>query len=228
MIRVFKHYLAYGVLLLGAIDFVLLMVAAEAGWSIRLWQLAGDFDPDAARLPNMLAFAFAMEAAMIAVGVYGVQSLQSVRISVARLLVAVGFGILLLSLLFFLFPPVSFWRSSLLYATLIAFLALAVTRGLLRDVLGGDRFKRRVLVLGAGPRAARVATSTVPTSPASPTICSSSAPARSCWRSRNGATRCRSTICFGSRRPESRSTISRASSSARPGGSISTASTLPG
>ena len=34
--------------------------------------------------------------------------------------------------------------------------------------------------------------STAPTSPACPTICCGSAPARSCWRSRNGATRCRS------------------------------------
>ena len=156
MIRVFKHYLPFAVLLLGAIDFVLLMVAAEAGWTIRLWQIAGEFDPESARLPNMLAFAFTMLAAMIAVGVYSVQSLQSVRIAVARLLVAVAFGILLLSLLFFLFPPVSFWRSSLLYATAFAFLALALTRALLRDLLGGDRFKRRIMVLGAGPRAARL------------------------------------------------------------------------
>ena len=41
MIRVFKHYLPYAVLLLGAVDFVLLMLAAEAGWALRLWQLEG-------------------------------------------------------------------------------------------------------------------------------------------------------------------------------------------
>ena len=156
MIRVFKHYLPYAVLLLGAVDFVLLMLAAETGWALRLWQYAGEFDPDAARLPNMLAFAFAMQGAMVAVGVYSVQSLQSVRIAVARLLVAVLFGILLLSLLFFLFPPVSFWRSSLLYATLIAIFTLALARALLRDLLGGERFRRRVMVLGSGPRAARI------------------------------------------------------------------------
>ena len=41
MIRVFKHYVPYAVLLLGLIDFALLMVAAEAGWTLRLWQLVG-------------------------------------------------------------------------------------------------------------------------------------------------------------------------------------------
>ena len=156
MIRVFKHYVTYAVLLLGVIDFLLLAVSAEAGWALRLWQYEGEFDPDAARLPNMLAFAVAVQGAMIAVGVYGVEALRSVRVAVARLLVAMGFGILLLSLLFFLFPPVSFWRSSLLYATATAIAALSLSRVLLRDLLGGERFKRRVMVLGAGPLAARV------------------------------------------------------------------------
>jgi sugar transferase (PEP-CTERM system associated) len=156
MIRLFKHYVAYAVLLLGAIDFVLLMLAAEAGWTIRLWQISGEFDTEAARLPSLAAFAVTMQAAMVAVGVYGVHALQSVRIAIARLLVAVAFGILLLSLLFFLFPPVSFWRSSLLYATVAGFFALALARILLSDLLGGERFRRRVLVLGAGPRALRI------------------------------------------------------------------------
>ena len=156
MIRVFKHYVPYAVLLLGAIDFALLVMAAEGGWSLRLWQMGGAFDPDAARLPNMLAFALAMQMAMVGVGVYGVEALQSVRFAVARLLVATMLGILLLSLIFFLFPPVSFWRSSLLYATWIALFAMAAVRGLLRNVVGGESFKRRVLVLGAGERAKRI------------------------------------------------------------------------
>jgi len=156
VIRVFKHYVPYGVLWLGAIDLVLLMLAVEAGWALRLWQITGDFDPETARLVNMAAFALAMQGAMVAVGVYRVEALQSVRIAVARLLVAVALGILFLSLLFFLFPPVSFWRSSLLYATGFALLWMFGIRALLRDLLGGERFRRRVLVIGAGSRAARI------------------------------------------------------------------------
>jgi sugar transferase (PEP-CTERM system associated) len=156
MIRVFKHYLPYAVLLLGTIDFVLLMLAAEAGWTLRLWQVAGEFDPDGARWPNMLAFTMALQGAMVAVGVYGVQALQSVRFAIARLLVAFAFGIMLLSLVFFIFPPVTFWRSSLLYATWMSLFGLAIVRALLRDLIGGERFKRRIMVLGAGTRGARI------------------------------------------------------------------------
>jgi sugar transferase (PEP-CTERM system associated) len=156
MIRVFKHYLPYAVLLLGLIDFALLMIAAEAGWTLRLWQLSGEFDPGRERLPNMLAFAGAMQVAMVAVGVYGAEALQSMRFAVARLLVAVGLGFLLLSLVFFMVPPVSFWRSSLLYAMWFAVFGMAAVRLALRGTLGSERFKRRLLVLGAGPRAERI------------------------------------------------------------------------
>jgi sugar transferase (PEP-CTERM system associated) len=156
MIRLFKHYVPYAVLLLGAIDFALLMVSAEAGWMLRLWQVAGEFDADASRLPNMLAFAAALQVAMVAVGVYGVPALRSVRFAIARLMVALALGILLLSVLFFIVPPVAFWRSSLLYATWFALIGMVAVRIALRDLLGGERFKRRVMVLGAGPRAGRI------------------------------------------------------------------------
>jgi len=130
MIRLFKHYVPYAVLLLGVIDFALLILSAEAGWSLRLWQLGGHVDPDVNRLPNLLAFAGTLQAAMVAVGVYSVTALQSIRFATARLVVAVALGILALSLVFFLLPPVSFWRSSLFYAMWIALIALVAARRL--------------------------------------------------------------------------------------------------
>ena len=156
MIRLFKHYVPYAVLLLGVIDFALLLLGAEAGWALRFWQVSGVFDAESAQLPSMIAFAVALQTAMVAVGVYGIQAIRSVRFAVARLLVAVGLGILLLSVLFFLFPPVSFWRSSLFYATLFALAGMIAVRTALRDTLGGERFKRRVMVLGGGARAKRI------------------------------------------------------------------------
>ncbi|WP_395612545.1 TIGR03013 family XrtA/PEP-CTERM system glycosyltransferase [Allosphingosinicella sp.] len=156
MIRLFKHYVPYAVLILGLVDFLLLVGAAEAGWSLRLWQLGGHVDPDVSRLPNLLAFAGTLQAAMVAVGVYSVSALQSIRFATARLVVAVALGIIALSLIFFVLPPVSFWRSSLFYAMWIALLLLFLSRVALKNVLGGERLKRRVLVLGAGARAARI------------------------------------------------------------------------
>ena len=45
MIRLFKHYVPHSVLMLGVIDFLLLLAAGEAGWLLRLWQISGTADP---------------------------------------------------------------------------------------------------------------------------------------------------------------------------------------
>ncbi|HYJ31447.1 MAG TPA: TIGR03013 family XrtA/PEP-CTERM system glycosyltransferase [Allosphingosinicella sp.] len=156
MIRLFKHYVPYWVLVLGALDALLLLGSAEAGWLARIWQLGGEVDPETARLPTLLIFVAAVQLAMVAVGVYRSEALLSLRIATARLVVALALGILFLSLVFFLFPPVGFWRSNLLYATMIALVALAAARLVLTHAIGGEALKRRVLVLGAGARAARV------------------------------------------------------------------------
>lgn len=157
MIRLFKHYIPYAVLLLGAIDLAVLLASCELGWSLRLWQAGLPHGAVADRLANMIVFAAALQAAMCAVGVYGAQALHSVRFATARLIVAFALGVLFLSLLFFVVPPIAAWRSSLLYATAIAFVLLVATRAILRELLGGERFKRRLLVLGAGRRAGRIA-----------------------------------------------------------------------
>ncbi len=156
MIRLFKHYVPHAVLLLGLVDIVLLMVTAEASWVLRAWQIGMAITPFTERLGPILTFAVAVEVAMVAVGVYGLEALQSVRFACVRLIVAVALGMIFISVLSFLFPGVTLWRSNALYAALIAPTLLTVSRMLLGTVLGSEAFKRRVLVLGAGPRAARI------------------------------------------------------------------------
>jgi sugar transferase (PEP-CTERM system associated) len=157
VVRLFKHYVPHAVLVLGLIDFALLMLAGEAGWLLRLWQIDADPDPDVGRLPHLLTFALTLMLAMIGVGVYSVDALRSMRIGTARLVVAVSLGVLLLALVFFLWPAVGFWRSNLLYAMILALIVLFAARLLAQRLLGLDAFKRRILILGAGPRAARLA-----------------------------------------------------------------------
>jgi sugar transferase (PEP-CTERM system associated) len=156
MIRLFKHYIPHAVLLLGAIDFLLLVLGAEAGWALRLWQIDTGYAPFGEGLLTLFVFAATMQIAMVSVGVYSPEAVLSVRFASARLVVALALGVLLLSLLYFMLPPIAFWRSSLLYSCLLALAAMIAARALLRGTFGGQALKRRVVVLGAGPRAARV------------------------------------------------------------------------
>jgi sugar transferase (PEP-CTERM system associated) len=156
VIRLFKHYVPHTLLLLGAIDFLVLLLSGEAGWSLRIWQLGIDAPSGFQRLPQILTFAITLEIALIGVGAYGIEALQSPRYAAARLCVAVSLGVLLLSLVFFILPPLAFWRSNLLYAMGFSMAGLMGVRMLLGRTLGSESFKRRVLILGAGPRAARV------------------------------------------------------------------------
>ncbi len=156
MIRLFKHYVPHAVLLLGLVDIVLLMVTAEASWVLRAWQIGMTITPFTSRLGPILTFAVAVEISMVAVGVYGLEALQSVRFACVRLIVAVALGMIFISVFSFLFPGLTLWRSNALYAALIAPTLLTISRMLLGTALGSEAFKRRVMVLGAGPRAARI------------------------------------------------------------------------
>lgn len=156
MIRLFKHYIPNAVLLLGLLDFILLLLAAEAGWLIRADQIGMLVEPIHTRLPQMFSFAASLMLAMVAVGVYGAQATQSIRFAAARLLVAISLGVIFLAVIFFFVPALTFWRSNLFYAMLVSMGLLIGLRILLGKTLGGQAFKRRIVVLGAGPRAQRL------------------------------------------------------------------------
>ena len=155
MIRLFKHYVPHAVLLLGIVDFVLLIAAAEFGWQFRLWQIGSVPEAIRTRIPQLLSFAVALECAMVSVGVYSGEALQSLRFAAARLLVAISLGVIFISVMFFLFPELTLWRSNSVYAMALAFVLLMTMRVLFSG-LGRHAFKRRLLVLGAGRRASRI------------------------------------------------------------------------
>lgn len=157
MVRLFKHYIPYPVLLLGLIDFLLLLVAAEAGWIVRAVQINMEVGSIVDRPAPIFSFAIALQLALIAVGIYGPEALQSLRFAAARILVAISLGVIFLSLMSFAMPGATLWRSNSLYAMVLAILFLMVVRALLGTILDSDIFKRRLLILGSGPRAGRIA-----------------------------------------------------------------------
>lgn len=156
MIRLFKHYIPHAVLLLGLLDFALLMLASEMAWQLRASQIGMDPGPVGERWIPLVGSAAVVWLAMISVGVYGPYALRSLRFAGARLLVAISLGIIALAFIDWLIPGDHFWRSTLLFAMGFTVLVLVADRLLLNSFLGSSAFRRRVMVLGAGDRAQRL------------------------------------------------------------------------
>lgn len=156
MIRLFKHYVPHAVLLLGLIDFALLIAANNLAWTFRASQIGMDPGLIVDRLATISLISAVTLTSMIAVGVFGADSLRSLRFAGARLLVAISLSVLGLAFLDFLLPGQTYWRSILLYAMGLSIVFLMFNRLLVGGILGASAFRRRVLVLGAGPRAKRL------------------------------------------------------------------------
>jgi len=156
MIRLFKHYIPHAVLLLGLVDMLLLFAAGEFSWRLRASQIGMDPGQFVDRVWPHAGFAAMMLTAMISVGVYGADSLRSMRFATARLLVAISLGIIAISFADFVIGQQNFWRSTLAYGMASAIVLLVANRLIVGSILGTAAFRRRVLVLGAGERAQRL------------------------------------------------------------------------
>lgn len=156
MFRLFKHYVPHAVVWLALLEFAALFASANAAWTLYAHIAgfdAGDFSD---RWLPLTTFAVANSLAMMATGMYGAEALRSMKFATARLLAAVSLGVIFLSVVGFLLPTATLWRVNSFYAMGLAIAALFLIRLALTQSAGADAFKRRILVLGAGARAARL------------------------------------------------------------------------
>ena len=156
MFRLFKHYVPHAVVWLALLEFAALFASANAAWALYAHIAgfdAGDFSD---RWLPLTTFAVANSLAMMATGMYGAEALRSMKFATARLLAAVSLGVIFLSVVGFLLPTATLWRVNSFYAMGLAIAALFLIRLALTQSAGADAFKRRILVLGAGARAARL------------------------------------------------------------------------
>lgn len=156
VIRLFKHYIPTPLLALGIIEFFLLMASAEAAWRFRAEQIGIDALPTTDRLTEIVTYAAVVSTIMLATGLYESNGHRSSPQTATRLLVSFTLSLVALAVIFFLLPNVALWRSIFLYAALLSFGLIMVVRMLFARLVNWDRFRRRVVVLGAGGRAAKL------------------------------------------------------------------------
>lgn len=160
-LRLFRHFVPVSVVLLALSDAVLI-----TGAFYQLLSHSEIGTPIVLGISNFSAqfaagLAVATITAMVSVGLYGQQSFMDFRLLLSKIVVA---SILVLMLISF---SVTYWREGLaqltdysnfpIKATLIWLVCVALTRGTFSVTLGRGLLKRRVLVLGNGTQAARIA-----------------------------------------------------------------------
>jgi sugar transferase (PEP-CTERM system associated) len=159
-LRLFRHFVPASVVLLASSDALLITGA--------FYQLLSHSEIGTPLVLGVSSFSAQFSAglsaaavtAMVSVGLYGQQSFLDFRLLLSKIVVA---SILVLMLVSF---SATYWRDGLddldfshfpLKATLIWLLCVSVTRGTFSVTLGRGLLKRRVLVLGNGAQAARIA-----------------------------------------------------------------------
>lgn len=160
-LRLFRHFIPVSVVLLVSLDALLI----TAAFYQMLSQPGGNSGLifDASSYAAQLAAGLSVVAigAMISVGLYGEQSFVDFRLMLSK--IAVAFVVVLLVVL----VSASYWRAWLpglseseslpLKATLIWLACISITRGTFLITLGRGLLKRRIVVLGNGAQAARIA-----------------------------------------------------------------------
>lgn len=154
--KLFGARIPSALLSLVLLDLLVLAVAAALGLVVSYASLADVLDLDGHFALQILVFAALCELSVFLVGLYVPAYLSPLSGVAIRVLVALCVGFVLLTTVFYVIPSIRFWIGSLLAAFLISAIGLTANRVLLVKLARTPVLQRRVLVLGTGPRAARI------------------------------------------------------------------------
>jgi sugar transferase (PEP-CTERM system associated) len=153
MFRLFRHYIPKSLFFLGLIEAVLLALSLLAALYLRYWMI-GDSPPHLSQhVAELAAYVIINLLMMLALGLYQHGTCLDRKVVAGRLLVSFALSFVVMSAAFYAYPTILIWRSVFLIAIQFSFIAILGARTIYSAFADHSRFKRRVLVLGAGSRA---------------------------------------------------------------------------
>lgn len=158
MIRFFRHYIPVSILLLVGVEALLLIFAIYGGVELRFLDGGHSLPPSVQPLmPKAVLFAAVMISTMTAFGLYDYWEWEGgIRGMMLRLGASFLVGFVLMSLLFYLVPPLFLGRGAFSFAFVGAMAGVTLARLAIFKWSDLDILKRRVIVLGTGSRAAKI------------------------------------------------------------------------
>jgi sugar transferase (PEP-CTERM system associated) len=159
LVRVLRHYVPVSLVALGAIEVLIFVGAMYLGVSLRygLAGLSGEATQTLPVLPKALVFAVVMLVALTSFGLYQRENQQSDAGYYIRCITSFFAGLLAMSLVFYVVPELALGRGAFAFTMALAFAGHLAARLVFLKLADNEAFKRRILVLGTGSRAAKVA-----------------------------------------------------------------------
>jgi sugar transferase (PEP-CTERM system associated) len=157
-IRIFSYYVPFRMVILALVEFLLLAAAAYLGGLVRF-----EADPVALVrnypliISQSVLFALVMFLGIFSMGLYQGHMRLSLRSCAIRLSVGLTMGAVVLAVVYYVLPPLTLGRGMLAASVLLALGLLVASRTVFRNSVGEEAFRRRVIVLGAGRKAAELA-----------------------------------------------------------------------
>ncbi|HET7586557.1 MAG TPA: TIGR03013 family XrtA/PEP-CTERM system glycosyltransferase [Gammaproteobacteria bacterium] len=156
-IRIFRRHIPLQIILIGAIETLLLVISFYLAAYLRFEGqpavVADNLGP--LHYPALL-FAGMMILSLSAMGLYQIGLRERRTGILLRLVVGFGVGIVLLMLIYYIFPVLYVGRGVLALAVALSFLFIMLLRPALLKVLDIESIKPRVLVLGTGSKASSI------------------------------------------------------------------------
>lgn len=156
MIRFSRHYISVHLILIIGLDIALLISSLYLGVSTRFLE-TGDQLPESLGpiMPKAVLFAMVMVLIMTALGMYNSDWMAGARVLAMRIIASFALGFVGMSQLFYLFPHLFLGRGAFLFSMLFALIGVALVRVAFIKWFKLNAFKKRILVLGSGSRAAK-------------------------------------------------------------------------
>jgi sugar transferase (PEP-CTERM system associated) len=139
---------------LAATEFLLVSIAVYVAAFVRF---TGALPDDAGGSPfwlRALAFAAVVVIALTAMGLYQVRQRLKIEGVLVRVVIGLGFAAVGLGLLYYIVPAFALWRGWWALSFIFTLLLLAGSRAAFGRIADENVFRRRVLIYGAGSRAA--------------------------------------------------------------------------
>ncbi len=155
-VRLFKQYIPAPFIFLALIEFGVYAVAAMLGVEARFFGSSSEIVAQSvgAVAPKALLFATVMLVSAISMGLYKRSFREGVSGILVRMGISFALAMLTISLVFYVFPDLFMGRGVLGMALVFSSIGVVVTRTAFFAALDQNTFKRRILVLGSGKRAA--------------------------------------------------------------------------